>query len=153
MSTHRVEITLAVVVLTLAGALAIAAPRFFEAANLVDIVLANLPLLIVALGATVVILTGEIDVSVGSTFAVCSVLAGTLATWGLPLPVTVAATLTIGALIGATNGALVAYLRVPSIVVTLAAMVALRDALRWITEGAWVQNLPGGFQWFGLSQQ
>jgi rhamnose transport system permease protein len=53
---------------------------------------------------------------------------------------------------GAINGALVAWVRIPSIVVTLATMVALRDALRWATEGAWVQDLPVGFQWFGLSQ-
>ncbi len=59
----------------------------------------------------------------------------------------------IGAAIGAVNGLLVAWLHIPSIVVTLAAMVALRDGLRWITEGAWVQNLPASFQWFGLTQQ
>ncbi len=40
----------------------------------------------------------------------------------------------------------------PSIVVTLATMVALRDGLRWVTQGAWVQDLPPGFQWFGQSQ-
>jgi len=40
----------------------------------------------------------------------------------------------------------------PSIVVTLATMVALRDGLRWATQGAWVENLPATFQWFGLSQ-
>ena len=43
-------------------------------------------------------------------------------------------------------------LRIPSVVVTLATMVALRDALRWTTQGAWVQDLPAGFQWFGLAQ-
>ena len=42
--------------------------------------------------------------------------------------------------------------RMPSIVVTLATMVALRDGLRWVTQGAWVQDLPPGFQWFGLPQ-
>jgi rhamnose transport system permease protein len=42
--------------------------------------------------------------------------------------------------------------KLPSIVVTLAAMVVLRDAIRWITEGAWVQNLPVHFQWFGMGQ-
>ena len=54
--------------------------------------------------------------------------------------------------LGAVNGALVAYVRIPSIVVTLATMVALRDALRWVTQGAWVQDLPPDFQWFGLTQ-
>jgi rhamnose transport system permease protein len=37
--------------------------------------------------------------------------------------------------------------------VTLAVMVALRDGLRWMTEGAWVENLPGSFQWLGLTQR
>ena len=58
----------------------------------------------------------------------------------------------MGAALGAVNGALVAYVRIPSIVVTLAAMVAFRDALRWITQGAWVQDLPANFQWLGMSQ-
>ncbi len=58
----------------------------------------------------------------------------------------------LGAILGAINGSLVAYLRIPSIVVTLAAMVAFRDALRWITQGAWVQDLPPNFQWLGTSQ-
>jgi rhamnose transport system permease protein len=57
-----------------------------------------------------------------------------------------------GAALGALNGSLVAFLRMPSIVVTLATMVALRDGLRWWTQGAWVQDLPPGFQWFGLPQ-
>ena len=41
-------------------------------------------------------------------------------------------------------------MRIPSIVVTLATMVALRDGLRWVTQGEWVQDLPPDFQWFGL---
>jgi rhamnose transport system permease protein len=101
---------------------------------------------------TLVILAGQIDISVGSIFAVCSVAAGEFAKMGLPTPVAAVAACSIGAAFGALNGALVAYVRIPSIVVTLAAMVALRDGLRWMTQGAWVQNLPPNFQWFGLSQ-
>ena len=153
MSSFRVEAALGLVILALAAGLAVAAPRFFEPANLADLVLANLPVLIAAIGATLVILIGEIDISVGSTFAVCSVVAGTLATVGAPMPAVVFVALATGAAIGAVNGLLVAWLHIPSIVVTLAAMVALRDGLRWITEGAWVQNLPASFQWFGLTQQ
>lgn len=152
MSSHRIESAVALVILIAGGILAVAAPRFFEPSNLIDLVIANLPVLIAAIGATLVVLTGEIDISVGSTFAVCSVVAGTLATMGAPLPVVVLGAISVGAVIGATNGALVAWLRIPSIVVTLAAMVALRDGLRWMTEGAWVQNLPAEFQWFGLGQ-
>jgi rhamnose transport system permease protein len=53
---------------------------------------------------------------------------------------------------GAINGVLVGWLRLPSIIVTLAMLVAWRDALRWTTGGEWVQNLPADFQWFGLGQ-
>jgi rhamnose transport system permease protein len=114
--------------------------------------LATLPVLIVAIGATLVILIGEIDISVGSAFAIASVVAGQAAVWQLPMPAVALLTVLTGAAIGAVNGSLVATLRLPSIVVTLATMVALRDGLRWITQGAWVQNLPPGFQFLGVSQ-
>ena len=61
------------------------------------------------------------------------------------------ASIALGALLGSINGALVAGLRLPSIVVTLATMVTWREALRWQREGAFV-NLPDGLQWFGLGQ-
>ena len=54
---------------------------------------------------------------------------------------------------GGLNGLLIGRLRLPSIIVTLAMLVLWRDALRWMTEGAWVQNLPANFQWFGLEQR
>ncbi len=152
MIRFRREISVALSILALAVVLAMLAPGYFAGENLNDLFLANMPVLIVALGMTLVVLTGEIDISVGSMFAVCGVAAGVLAKLGLPILVVAFATCGLGALLGALNGTLVAYVRIPSIVVTLATMVALRDALRWITQGAWVQDLPPGFQWFGLSQ-
>ena len=128
------------------------APAFFTAANLRDLLLSNAPVLLVAVGMTLVILAGQIDISVGAQFAVVSVAAGLLAKAGLPLLLLLPVAALIGGLLGAVGGALVAGLRIPSIVVTLAAMVVLRDGLRWATEGAWVQNLPTHFQWFGLGQ-
>jgi len=132
--------------------LALAAPGYFSRENLTDLFLANLPVLIIAVGMTLVILTGQIDISVGSMFAVCGVVAGVFAKAGLPIPLAGLIACLAGSALGALNGALVAYLRVPSIVVTLAAMVALRDGLRWATGGAWVEDLPPGFQWLGFSQ-
>lgn len=138
-------------ILTLGIVLAVFAPAYFSGENLQAIFLANIPVLIVALGMTLVVLTGEIDISVGSAFGVCSVTAGVLAKAGLPPLMAGLGACVVGAAIGSLNGALVAYLRLPSIVVTLAAMVALRDGLRWTTAGAWIQDLPSGFQWFGLA--
>jgi rhamnose transport system permease protein len=69
-----------------------------------------------------------------------------------PLALVLPASIAIGALLGAINGALVAGLRLPSIVVTLATMVTWREGLRWLRQGEFV-NLPDNVQWFGLSQR
>jgi rhamnose transport system permease protein len=147
------ERALGVAILGLAVLLAFIAPHFFSVENLNDVFLANVPVLLIAIGMTFLIVTGEIDISVGSAFAVCSVAAGILAKGHLPLPVVALAACALGAMLGAINGGLSAYARVPSIVVTLAMMIALRDALRWLTQGAWVEDLPSQFQWLGFSQR
>ena len=152
MKTHSREISVGIAILALAVLLAFVAPGYFLRENLNDLFLANAPVLLVALAMTLVILIGEIDISVGSIFAICGVAAGWLAKSGFPVPLAALSGCLAGAMLGALNGALVAYVRLPSIVVTLATMVALRDALRWETQGAWVQDLPAGFQWFGLTQ-
>jgi ribose/xylose/arabinose/galactoside ABC-type transport system permease subunit len=149
---HRRELSVAIAIAVLSAVLTAVAPGFFAGENLLDLFLANLPVLIVALGITLVIITGEIDISVGSIFAICGVVAGGLAKAGLPLPLVALGACATGAAFGAVNGALVAYARIPSIVATLATMVTLRDGLRWITEGAWIQDLPDRFQWLGMTQ-
>ena len=149
---YRREVSVALAIALLGVALLVTTPAFFSRENLVDVALANMPALIVALGMTLVILTGQIDISVGSVFAICGVVAGLLAKADLPVAVIAAGACLAGALLGAVNGTLVAYVRIPSIVATLASMVALRDALRWGTDGAWIQDLPAGFQWLGLGQ-
>jgi rhamnose transport system permease protein len=85
-------------------------------------------------------------------FAVCGIVAGALSKAGTPVLAAALGAVAAGVAMGAVNGALVAYVRIPSIVVTLATMVALRDGLRWATQGAWISDLPPGFQWLGLSQ-
>ena len=148
----RREWSVALAIVALAIVLAFSAPSYFSIENLRDLFLVNVPVLVVAIGATLVVLTGEIDISVGSAFAVSSVAAGVAAKAGMPPLIAGAIACAVGAALGLLNGALVAFGRIPSIVVTLAAMVALRDGLRWITQGAWVENLPGRFQWLGLTQ-
>jgi rhamnose transport system permease protein len=148
----RREVSVAIAIAALAGWLAIAAPAYFAPGNLRDLFIANVPVLIMAIGMTMIILTGHIDISVGSMFAICGVASGMLANEGVPVEFVCAAAMLMGGVLGAVNGALVAYARIPSIVVTLATMVGGRDGLRWVTQGAWVSGLPSGFQWIGLSQ-
>jgi rhamnose transport system permease protein len=98
-----------------------------------------------------VIICRQIDISVASQFAICSVCGGLLAAMKWPLVLALPASIAIGALMGAINGVLIAGLRLPSIVVTLATMVTWREGLRWLRQGEFV-NLPDNAQWFGLSQ-
>jgi rhamnose transport system permease protein len=136
--------------LLLAG-VAVVAPTFFTAGNLRDLALNNASVLLVSIGMTLVILLGEIDISVGAQFAVCSVMTGVLATAGVPVVLLLPCAMLVGCALGALNGLLIGTLGLPSIVVTLAMLVAWRDLLRWVTEGAWITELPAGFQWFGFS--
>jgi rhamnose transport system permease protein len=149
---HRRELAIAAAFVALLLLLAVAAPAFFELANLRDLLMRAAPLLVAAVGMTVVILCRQIDISIGSQFAICGVVAGLLARAGLPMPLAAAGAIATGALLGSVNGALVSILGLPAIVVTLATMVAWREALRWATEGVWVQGLPADFQWLGLGQ-
>jgi ribose/xylose/arabinose/galactoside ABC-type transport system permease subunit len=150
--THRREISIAAAYLALLVTLAVVAPAFFELAYLRDLLVSAAPVLIAGVGMTLVILARQIDISIGSQFAICAVVAGLLAKEGLPMPVAAVGTIAAGAAIGAANGALVAGAGLPAIVVTLATMVGLRETLRWTTEGVWVRDLPAGFQWMGLGQ-
>ncbi|HXI25009.1 MAG TPA: ABC transporter permease [Pyrinomonadaceae bacterium] len=149
---YKRELSAALAYAALLIAVAIIAPAFFSAANLRDLTLNNVPVLLVAIGMTMVILVAQIDISVGSQFAIASVAAGALAKSGVPMPLVLICVVMIGAAMGAINGALIGTLRLPSIIVTLAMLVAWRDALRWTTGGEWVQNLPANFQWLGLGQ-
>lgn len=151
MSRYFRELSVAGALLLVLGALAIFAPAFYQPQPLLSLATREAPTLIVACGMALVIICRQIDISVGSQFAVCSVIAGMLAASGWPMPLVALASIAIGAGLGAINGALIAGLRLPSIVVTLATMVAWREALRWQRQGAFV-NLPDGVQWLGLSQ-
>jgi len=150
LSRYNRELSAVIAYAVLLAAAGVVAPTFFSTANLRDLAVGNAPVLIVAIGMTMVILVGEIDISVGSQFAVCSIVAGHLAKLGVPVPLLLPCLPAIGAAMGAFNGLLVGRLGLPSIIVTLAMLVVWRDGLRWLTEGAWVQDLPADFQWFGL---
>ena len=132
--------------------MAIFAPAFFSPQPLLSLLTREAPTLIVACGMACVIITRQIDISVGSIFSVCSVCAGLLAARGWPLLLVLPASILLGAGLGAVNGLLIAGLRLPSIVVTLATMVTLRQGLNLVRQGEFV-NLPDSLQWFGLSQR
>jgi len=146
------ELSVATALGILLIALAVLAPSFYSPQPLLSLAARASVSLVVACGMTLVIIARQIDISVGSMFAVCSVCAGLLAAMHWPLAAVIVASILIGAVFGAFNGALVAGLGLPSIVVTLATMVTWQEGLRWLRQGEFV-NLPEVLQWFGLSQR
>jgi ribose transport system permease protein len=106
------------------GFFSFASPYFLDWGNVKGILLATAVTGIMALGATLVIATGGIDLSVGTGMTLCSVMTAVfLANLGLPLAIGVLGGLAIGALIGLVNGLNVSYLRLPPFIATLATMM------------------------------
>ncbi len=111
---------------------------FATPSNLFNIVQQTAPVTVMAIGMVYVLTAGEIDLSIGSIVAVSALLAAVvLREW--PWPLAVISGLGVGAAIGALNGALVAYGRLPSFLVTLATMGVFAGVARRMTD---LQSVP-----------
>ncbi|MEB7887302.1 ABC transporter permease [Serratia fonticola] len=119
------------------------APHFFSIhiqdgrlfGSVIDIFNRGAPVALLALGMTLVIATGGIDLSVGAVMAIAGATAATMTSAGYPLAYILGAALAVGALCGLWNGFLVAVLQIQPIVATLMLMVAGRGIAQLITEG------------------
>lgn len=134
------EILLVAVILALTALIASRFPAFIALSNLVNVFTDTSPLIILAIGQAVVILTRCIDLSVASNLAltgmVCAMI--NVAYPNLPIPVIIAIALMFGAALGAINGILVWKLTIPPIVVTLGTLTIYRGIIFVISDGAWV---------------
>src|SRR5918996_508325 len=122
MARYKREISIAIAYVLLLGVLAVFAPRFYQGDKFLNILVASAPVLVAAIGMTLVILSRNIDISIGSQLSICGVFAGLLAKTGMPMPLVALSTMAAGASMGVLNGIFIAMLGLPSIVVTLATM-------------------------------
>ena len=105
----------------------LASPNFMQADNLVAILQATAVNGVLAIACTFVIITGGIDLSVGTLMTFCAVMAGVFLTyWGLPIYVGVIAAIAFGALSGFVSGFLIAKLKIPPFIATLGMMMLLK---------------------------
>ena len=106
--------------------------------------------LVAAVGMTIVMAVGGIDISVGSIVGVCAVTLGlTLVAWQLPLWVGLLACVVVGGLLGTFNGFVISKVRVPPIVVTLGTLTLFRGIAHLMTGGTMFYSFPPAFHWFG----
>lgn len=117
-------------------------PAYFSLQTLAMIFASSQILCLLALGATLVMLTRNIDVSVGSTVGLCAIAVGVALNNGYGLATAIAFALAIGALAGAFNGLLVVGLRIPAIVATLGTLGLYRGVMLLWTGGKWIEGLP-----------
>jgi len=125
---------------------------FITGEHWLTLVQESAPMLIGAAAIAVVILSGNLDLSVGSVLGACAMAAGHAAKAGLPLPAVILLALGLGATIGAFNGLLVTRLAIPSIIVTLGMMGIVRGTMIVLTKGYWVIGLPESFRWLGTGK-
>lgn len=108
---------------------------FLKVDNLTNMLRVTAPVAIIALGMTLVILTAGIDLSVGSTLALSSVVAAIgLSEWGFNVPVAICIAMLAGGAVGLLNGSLIALLKVQPFVITLASMIGIRGLTRWLSQ-------------------
>jgi ribose transport system permease protein len=137
--------------LIIAAVIALLEPQFFTPSNLLNIGRQASVLVIVACGMTMVILSGAIDLSVGSAIALCSVVGASLATnVGLSAPLTIAMMIGLGAVIGAVKGALIAWGGINSFIVTLGMMTVLRGMALIFTGGYPISGVPDAVRFLGF---
>jgi ribose/xylose/arabinose/galactoside ABC-type transport system permease subunit len=127
---------------------AVIAPQFLSVPNLVNVALSIAITGILAVGMTAVILTGGIDLSVGSVAALAGVVAAMIAASGSVILGCLAA-LAIGLVVGLFNGVMVAQFRVPPFVTTLAMLTICRGLAFIVTGGRSIGNLPASFGFLG----
>jgi len=119
--------------------------RFLSDTNINSIFAGNAYIAIAAIGMSMVIIAGHIDVSVGALIGVIATIAGTLAVSGYPIWVAWTVPILFAIAVNAGVGTLVAYTRIPSIVVTLGMLSILKGGLISATAGEWISNLPPEF--------
>lgn len=144
---------LAVLLVLIMIGLSFVSSRFLTANNLLNQTRLFAEVALIALPMTLIIITGGIDLSVGSTFAWASVMLGF--SWqllGFPLPLAVVVCLLTGLVAGLLNGLVIAYLRVPPLIVTLATLAIYRGLSYGISQARSARGYPESFFFWGQGQ-
>lgn len=149
--TFRREYVLAALLVLLVVGIGLKAPEFLTIQTLLEQTQHLAEVGIIACGMTLVIMTGGIDLSVGSLVALCAIVMGY--TWksvgAAPALTAVVATGLIG---GAVNGGLITVVKLPPLVATLGTMALFRGGAMLISKARPVSDFPSWFSWFGRGE-
>lgn len=126
--------------------------NFFTTDNILNVIVQTTPILLIAIGQTYVLITGGIDLSIGSNIAISGVVTAMLMKSGLPIFLSIIIGLLTATAVGVANGALVTYGKLPPFIVTLGTMTAVRGITLTLTKGIPISGLPSGFNAIGIEK-
>lgn len=126
--------------------------NFLTKNNILNVAVQTTPILLIAIGQTYVLISGGIDLSIGSNIALAGVITAILMKSGIPIPIAILGGITCTAIVGVINGSLVTYGKLPPFIVTLGTMTAVRGITLTITKGIPVSGLPDNFNAIGISK-
>ncbi|MDV7145566.1 ABC transporter permease [Tropicimonas sp. TH_r6] len=123
---HQKLLAFASLIMLLIG-FSLGSPNFMQMSNMIAILQATSVIGVLAIGVTLIIITGGIDLSIGTMMTFCAVISGVFLTyWGLPLPIGVLAGIGAGAFCGFCSGTFVAKMKIPPFIATLGMMLILK---------------------------
>lgn len=150
-SLRRKEVSVLLALVALCVVISVLSPFFLRVTNIFNVLRQFSIIGILAVGEALVIITGGIDLSVGSVVGLCGVVTALLANAGLPVPLVLAASVAFGAAVGGVNGLLVTRLSINPFIVTLGMLSIARGVALLITGGLPISNetpitwLGGGY--------
>ena len=143
------EVLLTLVLVAVFVAVGSRVPRFVSQKSIINLLFDASTVGIVAVGLTIVVIGGGIDISVGSTMAASAIMAGLVAQEDMNLWVVLGVGVAAGGLLGAFNAGLITKLQIPPIVATLATLSIFRGVLTELTKSKLIGGLPGSFTVIG----
>lgn len=146
---HSREIGIFIVLVVICVVLAIVAPRFLLLSNITNVARQMAVIAIISVGMTYVIVTGGIDLSVGSTVAFTGCITALLLVEGYPIVLCVVIGLLLGTLVGLVNGLLIVHVKLAPFIATLGTMGIARGLVLALTKGYPIQPFPKQFEWLG----
>ena len=140
------EVSIVILIIVFIGIVGSINSKFVTGNSLILLLSSSIILLVLAVGQSFVLLTADIDVSVGSTMGISAAVCGLLLTSGVSGWVTAAAVLGVGLAAGLFNGIGVAFFKIPAIIMTLGTLGILRGLMLILTGGKWIEDIPNYFK-------
>ncbi|MDD4079975.1 MAG: ABC transporter permease [Eubacteriales bacterium] len=151
-SSAASTLTILLILILMSAALSIAAPAFLRTNNLLNTARNFSAIAVAGIGVSTVILTGNIDISIGSIYGLAGVTVALLMKSGMAVVPAVLIGMAVGGLCGMVNGMLVVFFRLPSYIATLGMMQIVRGICYILTKGYPVSGMADSFKWIGQEQ-